>query len=53
MQERAASLGGSLAVQSEPGKGTCVRLRVPVPGALSLLSEAKDLESGGERSEPG
>ena len=31
MHERAASLGGTLEVESEPGKGTWVRLRVPWP----------------------
>jgi signal transduction histidine kinase len=29
MRERAASVGGSLAVESEPGRGTVIRLEVP------------------------
>lgn len=29
MRERAAALGGRLKVESEPGRGTTVRLRVP------------------------
>jgi signal transduction histidine kinase/ligand-binding sensor domain-containing protein len=32
MRERAAAVGGSLEVSSEPGAGTAVRLRVPAPG---------------------
>jgi PAS domain S-box-containing protein len=31
MRERSAALGGKLEVSSEPGKGTTVRLRFPVP----------------------
>ena len=31
MRERAAAIGGSLEVQSEPGTGTTVRLRAPAP----------------------
>jgi PAS domain S-box-containing protein len=31
MRERAVSLGGELTVEGEPGKGTRVRLRVPMP----------------------
>jgi signal transduction histidine kinase len=32
MRERAAALGGRLEVESEPGHGTAVRLRVPHGG---------------------
>lgn len=32
MRERAASLGGELEIRSEPGEGTTVRLRIPMPG---------------------
>ena len=31
MRERAATLGGELRIESEPGRGTTVRLRVPLP----------------------
>jgi signal transduction histidine kinase len=31
MRERAASIGGTLEVMSEPGSGTTVRLRTPAP----------------------
>lgn len=31
MQRRAAEMGGSCTIQSEPGKGTLVQLRFPVP----------------------
>jgi signal transduction histidine kinase len=33
MRERAAAIGGRLAVQSEPGAGTVIRLSVPVNGS--------------------
>jgi signal transduction histidine kinase len=35
MQERAALLGGTCTVQSDPGQGTTVRFRVPVSGQVS------------------
>ena len=31
MSERAVALGGELQIESEPGQGTRVRLRVPLP----------------------
>lgn len=34
MQERAESLGGTLAVHSEPGKGTRIEVRLPLPKRL-------------------
>jgi signal transduction histidine kinase/ligand-binding sensor domain-containing protein len=34
MRERAAVIGGILEVTSEPGAGTAVRLRAPVPGEM-------------------
>jgi len=34
MEERAARIGGSLAIDSRPGGGTVVRLRLPVPAMV-------------------
>jgi signal transduction histidine kinase len=34
MSERAESVGGTLLIQSAPGRGTLVQLSVPVPGPL-------------------
>ena len=31
MRERAAAVGGDLQIESEPGRGTTVRLRAPLP----------------------
>lgn len=45
MRERAGHFGGSLSIDSAPGHGTCVRLRMPlrtgqpVPAAAPLLEE--------------
>ncbi|HUV97723.1 MAG TPA: sensor histidine kinase, partial [Acidobacteriaceae bacterium] len=33
MQERAAAIGGTLEIESEPGRGTTIRLRVPASAA--------------------
>ena len=33
MQERVQALGGSYKVESAPGRGTCVRITIPVPAA--------------------
>ncbi|MGY1825777.1 sensor histidine kinase [Blastococcus sp. SYSU DS0541] len=33
MRERASDLGGSLAIDARPGRGTTVRLRLPIPRA--------------------
>ena len=33
MRERVALVGGTLQIESSPGGGTCVYLRVPVPAA--------------------
>jgi len=38
MQERAQSLGGSLRINSEPGKGTRVEARLPVPDRIAAGS---------------
>jgi signal transduction histidine kinase len=31
MRERAVAMGGELQIESEPGQGTRVRLRIPLP----------------------
>ena len=33
MRERVALVGGELEVESEPGAGTTVYVRIPIPGA--------------------
>jgi len=43
MQERVESLGGTLAIHSEPGKGTRIEARVPVPKRI-----AAPVASGGK-----
>lgn len=43
MRERASEAGGRLLIESEPGHGTSVRLRVPVPSRRSVVREAADL----------
>jgi signal transduction histidine kinase len=35
MRERAALIDGELGIESEPGRGTSVRLRVPLAGKVS------------------
>jgi PAS domain S-box-containing protein len=38
MEERALSLGGTLLIKSEPGRGTVVTLKLPINDQLSALS---------------
>ena len=35
MRERAGHFGGTLRISSTPGRGTCVRLTMPMPAAES------------------
>jgi signal transduction histidine kinase len=44
MRERAASIGGTLEVTSEPGAGTTVRMRAPAAGKTHEPKEARDSE---------
>jgi signal transduction histidine kinase len=37
IQERADWVGGEVALDSEPGQGTCLRIRVPMPAMEQLL----------------
>ncbi|UWZ85738.1 sensor histidine kinase [Occallatibacter riparius] len=48
MRERAASIGGTLEVTSEPGAGTTVRMRAPAPGKTHEPKDARDSEAAGE-----
>jgi signal transduction histidine kinase len=41
MRERTAALGGKLEVRSEPGKGTQVRMQVPITSLFRRDSEAQ------------
>jgi signal transduction histidine kinase len=41
MRERAAAIGGTLEVTSEPGQGTVVRLRAPAPKGSKRESESE------------
>jgi signal transduction histidine kinase len=42
MRERAASIGGTLEVTSEPGAGTTVRMRAPAPGKTHSPRDEQD-----------
>ena len=48
MCERAASIGGTLEVTSEPGVGTTVRMRAPAPGKTHEPKDARDSEAAEE-----
>jgi signal transduction histidine kinase len=37
MRERAARLGGTLTIDSAPGRGTHIRVRVPLPTADKVM----------------
>ncbi len=39
MQERAASLGGTLTVGSEPGKGTTIEIALPLPKPVPVNTQ--------------
>jgi signal transduction histidine kinase len=45
MRERAAAIGGTLEVSSEPGAGTSVRLRAPAPRKEQEKDERNQEES--------
>jgi PAS domain S-box-containing protein len=50
MRERTSALGGQLEIRSEPGKGTQVRLQVPITSLFGRDSEARsatDYNNGG------
>ncbi|HTV82943.1 MAG TPA: two-component regulator propeller domain-containing protein [Acidobacteriaceae bacterium] len=45
MRERAASIGGTLMVESRPGEGTRVRMMVPLTGATTQARETEKTET--------
>ncbi len=45
MKERAALVGGDFAVDSQPGKGTTVRIRIPIPA-----QQEENIETHGDQS---
>lgn len=56
MRERVQAVGGRFELESEPGRGTVVRARVPLSGSdgdVSVLdAEGEELGTGGEGGEP-
>jgi len=48
MRERVEGLGGSYAVESEPGGGTCVRIVIPLAAARDAAADAA--QSDGDRA---
>ncbi|QIN82089.1 hypothetical protein GBA63_05105 [Rubrobacter tropicus] len=46
MRERAVALGGRLELESEPGRGTLVRLRVPVAALLRQMPPRRGRRPG-------
>ena len=42
MQERVKQLGGTLEIQSEPGRGTVISVELPVTGAAEAAAETAD-----------
>jgi glucose-6-phosphate-specific signal transduction histidine kinase len=41
MQERVAHLGGTLTIQSEPGHGTAIIVRIPLANAVAGDSDKR------------
>jgi signal transduction histidine kinase/ligand-binding sensor domain-containing protein len=50
MRERAAAIGGTLEVTSEPGAGTTVRMCAPAPGKTHEPKAARDTETAQEEA---
>ena len=50
MRERAELIGGSLQIQSTPGKGTAVTLLLPVEKKVEPLSARRDERTREEHS---
>ncbi len=45
MRERASLIGGQLEINSQPGQGTTIRVRIPWPSLVGLTASARPMEA--------